>query len=270
MSKKIALCIGINDYPGSDNDLQGCVNDAMDWATVLQQRGFTVQLMLNEGATKAGMISAIQEHLSAANSGDTVVLTYSGHGTWVPDTSGDEADHRDEALCPWDCITTGEVLTDDELWTLFTDNRRKGVKFVFFSDSCHSGSVSRFMSPLDHFGTSSQRRIRFMPPEHFLRDGALVAALKVEDKPKTVSRSRWSSLLFSGCRDDEYSYDAAFDGRANGAFTYAALEALKDVKEQETYRMYFSRIRAFLPSVDYPQTPQLSGSSEWKFWWPIL
>lgn len=23
-----ALCIGINDYPGTDNDLSGCVNDA--------------------------------------------------------------------------------------------------------------------------------------------------------------------------------------------------------------------------------------------------
>ncbi len=31
MSKK-ALCIGINDYPGTQNDLSGCVNDANDWA----------------------------------------------------------------------------------------------------------------------------------------------------------------------------------------------------------------------------------------------
>ena len=30
MTKK-ALCIGINDYPGTDSDLQGCVNDATDW-----------------------------------------------------------------------------------------------------------------------------------------------------------------------------------------------------------------------------------------------
>jgi len=31
MAKK-ALCIGINDYPGTQNDLSGCVNDANDWA----------------------------------------------------------------------------------------------------------------------------------------------------------------------------------------------------------------------------------------------
>ena len=37
-----ALCIGINDYPGTDNDLSGCVNDAQDWAEELSRRGFTV------------------------------------------------------------------------------------------------------------------------------------------------------------------------------------------------------------------------------------
>jgi hypothetical protein len=31
MAKK-ALCIGINNYPGTHMDLQGCVNDANDWA----------------------------------------------------------------------------------------------------------------------------------------------------------------------------------------------------------------------------------------------
>ena len=32
---KYALCIGINDYPGTDSDLSGCVNDANDWAAAL-------------------------------------------------------------------------------------------------------------------------------------------------------------------------------------------------------------------------------------------
>jgi hypothetical protein len=27
---KNALCIGINDYPGTQSDLKGCVNDAND------------------------------------------------------------------------------------------------------------------------------------------------------------------------------------------------------------------------------------------------
>jgi hypothetical protein len=34
MSKR-ALCIGINNYPGTHMDLNGCVNDANDWAAEL-------------------------------------------------------------------------------------------------------------------------------------------------------------------------------------------------------------------------------------------
>ena len=30
-----ALCVGINDYPGSNMDLAGCVNDARDWQALL-------------------------------------------------------------------------------------------------------------------------------------------------------------------------------------------------------------------------------------------
>ena len=32
---KKAVCIGINNYPGTSNDLQGCVNDANDWCALL-------------------------------------------------------------------------------------------------------------------------------------------------------------------------------------------------------------------------------------------
>ena len=36
---RTALCIGINDYPGTGSDLAGCVNDAQDWGSSLDQVG---------------------------------------------------------------------------------------------------------------------------------------------------------------------------------------------------------------------------------------
>lgn len=54
-----ALCIGINDYPGTDSDLSGCVNDAHDWGAMLQARGFTVSTLLDAQATRAAMHGAI-------------------------------------------------------------------------------------------------------------------------------------------------------------------------------------------------------------------
>ena len=49
---KKAICVGINNYPGTSNDLQGCVNDAKDWLTALNSFGFETSLMLDSQATR--------------------------------------------------------------------------------------------------------------------------------------------------------------------------------------------------------------------------
>ena len=76
MSKK-ALCIGINDYPGTQNDLSGCVNDANDWAAELGSHGYTVTKMLDGQATHAAMTAAIGSLIKSAVNGDTLVITLS-------------------------------------------------------------------------------------------------------------------------------------------------------------------------------------------------
>jgi hypothetical protein len=70
----------------------------------------------------------------------------------------------------------------------------------------------------------------------------------------------------AGCQDTEYSYDAYFRGRPNGAFTFVALDALRRLPKSATYRDWFRRVRAALPSQQYPQTPNLYGSSTMKRW----
>src|SRR5262245_57486258 len=141
MAKK-ALCIGINDYPGTRNDLAGCVNDAHDWSAALQARGFAVTTLLDAQATKAVLVGAIESLIGGAVGGDSLVVTYSGHGTFVPDAQGDEPDARDEGLCPYD-IDRGNVLLDDEIHALFR-RRAPHVRLVLVSDSCHSGTVIRW------------------------------------------------------------------------------------------------------------------------------
>ena len=72
---KTALCIGINNYPGTNMDLQGCVNDANDWAEVLQSRGYAVSTLLDAQATKAAMVQALTNVIGGAASGDSLVIT---------------------------------------------------------------------------------------------------------------------------------------------------------------------------------------------------
>ena len=57
-----------------------------------------------------------------------------------------------------------------------------------------------------------------------------------------------------------------FGGRANGAFSYVAPRALAQLKPGGRYRDWHGLIRAQLPSRQYPQSPQISGSSAQKAW----
>jgi hypothetical protein len=256
-----ALCIGINDYPGTGSDLSGCVNDAHDWAEELTKRGFGVETMLDSQATGAAMRAGMRRLLGNAGRGDSVVITYSGHGTWVRDDNGDEPDGRDEALCPYDIATEGPLL-DDELYDILCE-RERGVRVVMISDSCHSGTVARFAPST----RTDADRVRFLPPAVFLDPAEAARAAKL---PRvSAGRPRHAALLMSGCTDLEFSYDAHFDARPNGAFTYFALRTLRELPADATYRQWSTAIAGMLPSQDYPQTPGLSGSSSQRTW-PVL
>jgi hypothetical protein len=249
-----ALCIGINDYPGTSNDLSGCVNDARDWSSELTGRGFSVRLMLDKEATRAAMVEAISSLITTAVKGDTLFITYSGHGTWVPDSSGDEPDGRDEALCPYDLATAGALL-DDDIHALFAQ-RPAGVRIVLISDSCHSGSVTRGQEEDIDPGMP---RIRFMPPEAWMPRDQLPPARLSSTIPRAGFTRAGGDLLLAGCQDTEYSWDTSFRGRPNGAFTYYALKTLHETKPKN-YEAWFNAIRTYLPSTRLPQSPQIFGT----------
>lgn len=268
---KTALCIGINNYPGTGMDLQGCVNDANDWAEVLQTRGYAVSMLLDAQATKAAMVQALTSMISGAASGDSLVITFSGHGTYQPDSDGDEVDGLDEALCPYDLQTGGAALIDDEIRVIFAA-RKAGVRLLLISDSCHSGTVTR-AAPSEP--EAEAPRPRFMPMGNWLpqdqlphtRSGNLVASLAAT--PKQVSAfsgvllKQQGDLLLSGCKEgpNNFSYDAKIGGRFNGAFTYYALKTLKALPATASYADWNKAISAYLPSASYPQSPQIFGAS---------
>lgn len=235
---KKAVCIGINNYPGSANDLQGCVNDAKDWAALLQGLGFETSIVLDAQATRQNVKGALSDLVSSAGAGDVVVFTYSGHGTQVIDINSDETDNYDEAIYVYD----GTVI-DDDLRTII-QNLHSQATLVIISDSCFSGTVTR-LAP-------EAGRPRYM---------------SVADQPvRTVVRQRFllpeaemPEILISGCTDKEYSYDAEINGRPNGAMTAMALQVIRQ-SPQATYREFYAALRKLLPSSQYPQSPQLEGS----------
>jgi hypothetical protein len=258
---KRALCIGIN-YLGTSAQLAGCVNDANDWATVLRDRGFEVETLLEREATRANYLERMNALITATGPDDLAVITWSGHGSWQVDRSGDEPDRRDEVICPVDYARAG-MISDDDLFKVFTSGHR-WARVVFVSDSCHSGSVNRLAPPLEQ--ADATRRVRFLPPAEWMDDRDVEMAARVQHAP-AKGKSRLSAALLAACADTEVAYDAWFGSRANGAFTYAALKALAKFEvEPPTYRDWMRGIRLLLPSADYQQTPRLDASAHQARW----
>ncbi len=272
---KHALCIGINNYPGTHMDLAGCVNDANDWAALLRARGFDVKMLLDSQATKAAMVEGFRSVIGAAAGTDVVVITYSGHGTYVPDTDGDEIDGLDEALCPYDLQTGGAALIDDEIHDLLRA-RKAGVRLVLISDSCHSGTVTRAAAPDP--GAGDAPRPRFMPPGNWLPEEwlprgasakplARVAVTTGGSAFRSALSRKSGDLLLAGCKEgpNNFSYDARIKGRANGVFTHYAIEALAALEADKPNASYADWHRAitpqYLPSASYPQSPQIVGDA---------
>lgn len=262
MAKK-AFCVGINDYPYEDSDLNGCVNDARAWADLLLAHfGFTdVRLLLDQAATKANILSGLSELIESAEDGDVLVYTYSGHGTYVADTSGDELWY-DEAQCPFD--TADNLIVDDELREIIA-KVPDGVHLTVISDSCFSGTVTRVPVGEEITGNelADNRRRRFLSPR--LRGDKVIDNMDAA-KPKSSKfpESAMKEILLTGCNDRQYSYDARIGDTYHGAMTYHAIKAITDAGYDLTYRELHNELIFLVEDAGYPQNPQLEGSDASK------
>jgi len=246
----IALCTGINDYPGTQNDLRGCVNDARDWSDLLTNvYGFKVYSLLDSSCKVTAFVDTFGNMLSSSKPNDHIVLTYSGHGSNVPDVDGDEEDGRDECLCLYD-----EFLTDDVIRGAI-QKLNPEAKLTIISDSCHSGTVTRaFLAAMDN---DNDAKPRYLPPS----DIASIREVKESNITGKIflPESGMKEVLIAGCQSTEYSYDAYLGNTSRGAMSYYATRVLRTTPKI-TYADFYAKLRQSLPNSSYPQTPMLESS----------
>ena len=241
VSTKRALLVGINKYKAVPK-LQGSLNDIETMRQILLTRwGFSeknITVVSDEGATRAGMLAALDQLVKAAGPNDIVYFHYSGHGSQVEDLNGDEReDHLDETLVPQDG-RTGEVrdITDDELDAIFARMRAKSALIVL--DSCHSGTATR----------SLDIRTRSIPPDNRVE----IYKKAEEAKPKTraivpVVTSRY--VVMTGAASHQAALDGPVDGRYHGFFTYSLSKSLASSGPVASPREIFSGVEQELKRI---------------------
>lgn len=230
---KKALLIGIN-YVGTSNELAGCQNDILDVQKYLQTRGYAINILMDHSGYKApsseNIIAAMREFATGVAPGDQLYFHYSGHGSHINDTSGDERDGQDECICP----QRGSFIIDDKLYAEMVAPLPAGATLCAVFDSCHSGSVL----DLPH---------RWTKPSFYRENNNKPAA---------------DVISISGCKDSQMSADSAFNGRPNGALTHAFLQCLQsDASKPLTWKKLISRVNGLL-HTQYSQVAQLCCSKK--------
>lgn len=190
------ITVAINDYPGSANDLRGCINDSRQIKDTLTSfwPDFDVHRLIDVEASVQAFSKLVETAISKLSPGATVLV---------------------------------------------------------LSDSCFSGTVTRF---------NFQDMIKFtnryyQNPELF----DVQYPKKAFTSKDGMADMKW--IAISGCGETQYSADAFIGGDYHGAFTYYAMNSLLPGM---TYYDWFNKIRTILPNAMFEQAPDMEGPEELK------
>lgn len=255
-NKKKACLIGIN-YTNTENELYGCVNDAMNLKALLttkyKYKEENIKTILNGEATRNTILQEITTLIKEASKGDSLFLSYSGHGVSTVDRNGDETDGKDELL-----VTSDNYgIFDDELKDILDTYLQEGVKLFALFDNCHSGTILDL--PYQYFKNSSTKE----GLDNVSADESLIIHSKnIETKGDVI--------CISGCRDDQVSMDVYINFEYTGAMTRSFIDALTHHQNQDqnqgtqdiTWKSLVEKMRTNLKTRNFEQVPQLTSGKK--------
>ncbi|KAI9223699.1 caspase domain-containing protein [Blastocladiella britannica] len=249
--RRKALFVGINyDYPGSDYTEEDSLF-LMDGDDASE----------DQLPTKENILNGMRWLAEDAQPGDQLFFHYSGRtysffsharilinkrqkdGTYEDDEDGDEADGRDEALCPLDGPEVGPLL-DDEIHETLAAPLPAGVRLTVVIDACHSGTV------MD------------LPYLYDTQSGSL--EINASNRKSAKARTTRADIIsISGCKDSETSTDAEIDDEVTGAMSYALKRVLEENMGSDlSYSDLLIKMRRILRKGKYDQVPQLTAGRQ--------
>lgn len=187
-----ALLVGVGDYAHADAPpLDFSVSDAEEIAHALTmpEYGYTVTTLLDEQATRSGVLHALRQLFEG--DAEHLLVYFSGHGTSLP---------HGAYLCTVDADPTDPGLDLPFLARLVAAHARPGRTTTIILDCCHAGAMT-FISPA---GTAPLLR----PPQ-------------VID---SFTSPPEGAVLFAACKSDQAAHESLTLG--HGLFSYHLIEAL--------------------------------------------
>ena len=267
--RRTALLVGINYNNNPSAALNGCYNDIVNVGQYLRLNlGYATDAitLLTDGnrnavgtasalpPTRQNIIAGMAALVAGMVAGDEAVFHFSGHGTLVRDTNGDEITGLDSCLCPIDynapASAGGGIITDDELRALLVNKVPRGARLYVILDCCHNG-------------TGCDVRYKYEDFSILLFPTSGTPVWRTQQKAFANSKHTNTAgevFMISGSRDEQTSADAYINNAFAGALTYAVFAILRS--NQATIRTYswsslLRDLRHFMRTNKYSQIPQL-------------
>lgn len=244
---KKALLIGINYVGIAGATLQGCINDVQNMKAVLiANYGYTEGdiILLSDEQTNSllkptaqnivGWLSALVRYSPYC---EEIWIHYSGHGSRIRDTNGDEISGLDSVIVPLDFQRVG-VIPDDYIYKVISASTCP--TYCFF-DSCNSGTVCDLQYSYEYIS------------------GNRFAVTKNNKNAAKNSRI----YMISGSKDNQTSADIydTDNNQYRGAFTDELLSAMEAAGYTGSLMNIYKDTCVRLAARGYSQKPILSCSA---------
>jgi hypothetical protein len=269
-----AMIVGINAYTGrvgtgnrgsanlvfrAIKPLRGCINDARTIEQAVKPLARSTRILLDREVTRAAFIRIWNDMVQQSQPGDTLLVTYSGHGG--RETGHPVAPHAPDGarstfiLSSFDSgkvELSGERLLDDEAQSLWRSVQGRNT-VIFVADSCHSGGMTRSID------LRAEEQVTFRSVSTYDIMGELPKDDKIPPNPTNLEVPH--VVFLSGSEQHELVPEVAIGGRYHGALSYAFARALageadanKDgiVTGSELSKYVLRSVRAYSDSSQHP------------------
>jgi hypothetical protein len=240
MPRAVSIHIGVNEPRDHHVLLRHSESGAWGMAGLASRAGYDSILVLRgPAATCAAVHDALAGAAGTLAGGDTLLVSFSGHGGQEMDRDLDERHGSDESWCLYD----GELL-DDKLagyWRLFDPD----VRIVVVSESCYSGGMGRTSDELAAYAAGEamprvmrgSRRLRSGLRELAAAAAEVVVASCIAEPPRDCFEIRASVLLLTASTEQQPAEEGLFtrcllDVWAGGDFDGSYCKLYEEVKRR--------------------------------------
>jgi hypothetical protein len=241
---------------GTENDLKAMVN-------ALEPRGFVTTVHRDEEATRQGILDAYQELIKQSESGDCILVYFSGHGARAKNPDYDENNPANspayhQFIVPTDIYDSTDTdfrgITSHELSHLLSRLTAKTRNVTVILDCCHSALMSR---------GPQQFMPKALPREWYVGVTAHLQQLRaqgIDVSGRPPGNPHAVGIVACGPNQSAYEYGSD-SGRRMGILTESLCIALEEAGRLENidWRSIEVRLRERSQAVFPAQRPVIEG-----------